>query len=114
MPASDVVNMAIRISLAFEHPFSMDLIVRTPEQMERGIKDNDWFLREIVEKGKVLYEAKNADLGAKSGGRLGRGVRPRGKVSAAARRGVLSLSTDSRKVLEGALAGERRRRAKHP
>src|SRR5688572_21465052 len=31
MPASDVVNMAIRISLAVEHPFSMDLLVRTPE-----------------------------------------------------------------------------------
>src|SRR5262245_17857384 len=36
MPASDVVNMAIRISLAFEHVFSMDLIVRTPKQMEIG------------------------------------------------------------------------------
>jgi len=77
MPASDVVNMAIRISLAFERQFSYDLLVRTPEQMERGLRDNDWFLREIVEKGKVLYEAPNADLGAKGGGRLGRGVRTR-------------------------------------
>jgi predicted nucleotidyltransferase len=75
MLASDVVNMAIRISLAFERVFSMDLLVRTPEQMERGVKDNDWFLREIVEKGKVVYEAKDADLGAKRG-RLGRGVCP--------------------------------------
>lgn len=62
MPASDVVNMAIRISLAFEHPFSMDLIVRTPEQMECGVRDNDWFLREIVEKGKVLYETRRLRL----------------------------------------------------
>src|SRR5438046_9672260 len=52
MPASDVVNMAIRISLAFERPFSFDLLVRTPQQMARGLKDNDWFLREIAEKGK--------------------------------------------------------------
>src|SRR6266436_10444217 len=44
MPASDVVNMAIRISLAFEHPFSQDLIVRTSEQIERGLRDDDWFL----------------------------------------------------------------------
>src|SRR5438876_565182 len=36
MPASDVVNMAIRISLAFERQFSFDLIVRTPQQIERG------------------------------------------------------------------------------
>jgi len=49
MPASDVVNQAIRICLAFERPFSMDLIVRTPKQIERGFKDNNWFLREIVE-----------------------------------------------------------------
>lgn len=67
MPASDVVNMAVRISLAFERQFSYDLLVRTPRQMEIGLKDTDWFLREIVEKGKVLYEAKG-------GKRLGRGV----------------------------------------
>src|SRR5262245_5411901 len=54
MPASDVVNMAIRICSAFEDPFSLDLIVRTPKQIEIGLKDNDWFLREIVEKGSVL------------------------------------------------------------
>src|SRR5258706_611055 len=36
MPASDVVNMAIRISLAVESPFSLDLLVRTPGQLERG------------------------------------------------------------------------------
>src|SRR5579859_5154444 len=33
MPAYDVVNQAIRIDLAFEHPFSLDLIVRTPKQV---------------------------------------------------------------------------------
>src|SRR5689334_738700 len=44
MPASDVVNMAIRISLAFEHPFSLDLIVRTPKQMAIGLREEDWFL----------------------------------------------------------------------
>ena len=57
MPAYDVVNQSIRICMAFERDFSLDLIVRTPKQIERGLKDDDWFLREIVEKGKVLYEA---------------------------------------------------------
>src|SRR5215472_15267125 len=38
MPAYDVVNQAIRIYLAFESPFSLDLIVRTPKQMERGVR----------------------------------------------------------------------------
>src|SRR5947208_12523683 len=55
MPASDVVNAAIRICLAFEHPFSLDLIVRTPKQIERDLRDEDWFVREVIGKGKVLY-----------------------------------------------------------
>jgi uncharacterized protein len=62
MPASDVINAAIRVCLAFEWPFSFDLIVRTPQQIERGLRDDDWFLREIVEKGKTLYEAKDGDV----------------------------------------------------
>src|SRR5437588_7767666 len=57
MPASDVINQSIRICVALEAPFSLDLIVRTPKQIERGLRENDWFLREIIEKGKVLYEA---------------------------------------------------------
>src|SRR5436309_1148706 len=81
MPASDVVNMAIRISLAFERPFSFDLIVRTPKQMELALKDNDWFLREIMEKGKTLYEAKNSDVGAKGRGGLGMRRRTRRPVA---------------------------------
>src|SRR6202049_4073962 len=59
MPTRDRVQQAICIDLAFEPPFSLDLIVRTPKQIERGLRDDDWFLREIMEKGKVLYEAPN-------------------------------------------------------
>jgi predicted nucleotidyltransferase len=70
MPARDVVNQAIRICAAFEEPFSLDLIVRTPKQIERGLKDDDWFLREIVERGKVLYEAANGCLDPQSRGGL--------------------------------------------
>ncbi len=70
MPARDVVNQAIRIDLAFEPPFSFDLIVRTPKQMERGLREDDWFLREIMEKGKTLYEAPNGHVGAQGRRRL--------------------------------------------
>jgi hypothetical protein len=59
MRTKNAIDQFIRICLAFERLFSFDLIVRTPKQMERGLKDDDWFLREIVEKGKVLYEAPN-------------------------------------------------------
>ena len=35
----------------------LDLLVRTMEQVSERIKMNDFFLREVMEKGKVLYEA---------------------------------------------------------
>src|SRR6266481_8465065 len=57
MPTKNAVDQSIRISLAFEEPFSLDLIVRTPWQIERGLKDDNWFLREVMEKGMILYEA---------------------------------------------------------
>src|SRR6266403_6038429 len=67
MPASNVINQSIRICLAFKRPFSMDLIVRTPKQIEQGFKDNNWFIREIVEKGMILYEARDKEVGSQGG-----------------------------------------------
>jgi uncharacterized protein len=37
--------------------FSVDLLVRTAEQMDERIALGDFFLREIVTKGKILYES---------------------------------------------------------
>jgi predicted nucleotidyltransferase len=36
--------------------FSVDIVVRSREVLERRKKLGDWFLREITKKGKVLYE----------------------------------------------------------
>lgn len=44
--------------------FPLDLIVRTPEQVEDRLKNNDWFMRDIFEKGRTLYEVDNAGVGA--------------------------------------------------
>jgi predicted nucleotidyltransferase len=35
--------------------FAVDLLVRTPEQVRQRLTWNDWFLREVTEKGKILY-----------------------------------------------------------
>lgn len=35
----------------------VDLLVRSMEQISERIRLNDFFLREIMEKGKILYEA---------------------------------------------------------
>ncbi len=80
MPAANHVSQAVRIRLALPAPFPMDLLVRTPDDLRRGLKEEDWFVREVVEKGKVLYEAKNGSVGAKS--RIG----PRGRSSDSKRR----------------------------
>jgi predicted nucleotidyltransferase len=77
MPAYDQTNQAIRITRAFEAPFSLDLIVRTPERLSRDVKDGDWFLQEITSKGKVLYEKNDGSVGSKGRGRHHRSARAR-------------------------------------
>jgi predicted nucleotidyltransferase len=109
MPASNVVNQAIRIGLAFEHPFSLDLIVRTPKQIERGLREDDWFLREIVEKGKTLYEAPDVEMDSQGRGRLGSSTRTRRSKASPARSGVFPLPASSGEVSQGATARIRRR-----
>ena len=78
VPAYNEINQAIRIELAFEEPFPVDLTVCTPERLRRDVKDGDWFLQEVTSKGKVLYEKNDRSLGSKSGSRHPRRLTPRG------------------------------------
>jgi len=48
---------SVEIMRAVNPLIPVDLLVRTMEQVSERIKMNDFFLREIMEKGKVLYEA---------------------------------------------------------
>ena len=48
---------AVEILNTLEPEFSVDLLVRTPEQVRQRLAWNDFFLREVIEKGKILYEA---------------------------------------------------------
>ncbi len=56
MPCPNESTQAVRIRVALKAPFAMDLIVRTPDRLRERIELEDWFLREITEKGIVLYE----------------------------------------------------------
>jgi predicted nucleotidyltransferase len=116
MPAYDAVNQAIRIGAAFERPFSHDIIVRTPKQIERGLREDDcdWFLREVMEKGKVLYEASHRSVGSQGGRRHGGRQKPSRAGKTQTRRRVLSLPTVGRKVPQSSAARTRSRRAKNP
>jgi predicted nucleotidyltransferase len=42
-----------------DRTFSIDVIVRTPTNLSWRLKEGDFFLREIVGKGKVMYEKPN-------------------------------------------------------
>jgi uncharacterized protein len=66
MPARNEISKSVRITLAFDPPFALDLIVRTPQHLARGLKEGNWFLREVIDKGKVLYDARRRRLGPES------------------------------------------------
>ena len=55
MPAYDEINQAVRI-LKTNSSFPLDLIVRTPHNLRWRLEEGDWFLREIISRGTVLYE----------------------------------------------------------
>jgi hypothetical protein len=38
----------------------IDLLVRTPEQVQQRLEMGDSFMRDIIERGKVMYEAHHA------------------------------------------------------
>ncbi len=50
------LDAALDVRLAVNADFPLDLIVRTPAQLRRRLALGDFFLREIVDKGIVLYE----------------------------------------------------------
>jgi predicted nucleotidyltransferase len=114
MQTKNVTDQSIRIKTAFNRLFLFDLIVRTPWQMERELKDDNWFLREIIEKGKVLYEARNREVGSQGRTGLGSGAQARGRKTAPVRHRLLSLPAGSGKVPQGAFAGKRARGSKDP
>lgn len=56
---SETIRQATEISQRVHAHFTMDVLVRSPEDIAYRLSHNDWFLREITEKGQVLYEANN-------------------------------------------------------
>ena len=50
------VNQAIKISRRLNLVLPLDLLVRTREQVAERLAIGDFFMREIVERGKVMYD----------------------------------------------------------
>ena len=56
---------SVAIRMRFRPTFPVDLIVRTPEKVRERIEMGDDFMREILQEGKVLYEADRGRVGIK-------------------------------------------------
>jgi predicted nucleotidyltransferase len=57
MPRDGETRQAQAAAIHFKcHPgFSIDVLVRTPEEFEARLKMRDWFMRDIAREGKVLH-----------------------------------------------------------
>ena len=53
-------KMATKIWMKTRPAFPLDLMVRRPEDIQERLEMGDFFIREIIEKGKVLYETTYA------------------------------------------------------
>ncbi len=54
------VDKSVEIRLKVRPPFPVDLLVRTPEKIQERLEMGDCFMREILAKGKVLYETAHS------------------------------------------------------
>jgi predicted nucleotidyltransferase len=66
-------DLAVKIRLEVPAPFPMDLLVRTPKNLQWRLAEGESFHTEIVTHGKVLYEKVHAGMGAQ--GRSGLSAR---------------------------------------
>jgi predicted nucleotidyltransferase len=67
MPTRNQVEQAVRIDEAIEQRgFPLDLIVRTPKTLANRLRWGDSYLREIVARGKVLYEKNHKAVDTES------------------------------------------------
>lgn len=53
------VDKSVEIRMKLQPQFPVDILIRTPEKVNQRIKMGDSFMREILEKGKILYEAND-------------------------------------------------------
>ncbi len=55
--AASIRERAIKVSeILYPRPFPLDVITRTPAELQERLEIGDCFFEEIVTKGKVLYE----------------------------------------------------------
>ncbi len=82
MPARSELAQSVRIDLACEPNFPLDIIVRTPKNMRWRLEEGDSFLREIVARGRSCMKrltkewVRKAEADYRAAGNLDRGSDP--------------------------------------
>jgi predicted nucleotidyltransferase len=56
------LHVAAKIAAAIEHPFPLDIVVRTPGEFSSAVQRKGVFATEVSAKGVTLYEAGNAGV----------------------------------------------------
>jgi len=51
------VDRSVQIRMKLRPGFPLDLVVRTPQKVRQRVQMGDDFMQEILDEGKVLYEA---------------------------------------------------------
>ena len=49
-------ELGIEISSALDHAFPLDIVVKTDQEIGNRLIQGDFFIQEIIDKGKVLYD----------------------------------------------------------
>ena len=62
--AGSAIQKAAEIRLALPSDVAVDVLVRTPAQIRARLRMNDYFIRDVMTKGRVLYEAGDARMDA--------------------------------------------------
>ncbi len=56
------LHVAAKIAAAIEHPFPLDIVVRTPVELAAAVQRQGVFATEVATKGVTLYEAGDAGV----------------------------------------------------
>ena len=56
------LEQMVKVRRRLKSTFPLDVLVKTPAQLKTRSEMDDFFIKEIIEKGKVLYEAENARM----------------------------------------------------
>lgn len=56
-------ELSADISLKIDHSFPLDILVKTKNEIDERLAKGDYFIEDIIKKGKVLYERTGNGMG---------------------------------------------------